>query len=193
MLIRNLRAARVWLAVVGCGLGGLPAASLAQRSLPPESSSRQAEAPAGCWTASGAVLPAAPGSLRIATFNVALFRATSGTLAADLVVADDQLGPGGSDGQDFDAEGEGLRLFQQRFLGQSQNGQPPLRYDHVYSAPSNTGVPTGLDLDGDGRSDGPADAMGYGQFPGQYGMAVLSRVPLGPVRTFRTLLWSDIP
>src|SRR3546814_15576309 len=46
---------------------------------------------------------------------------------------------------------------------------------HRFTAPPNTGVPSGHDLDGDGRTMGPRDALGYGRFPGQYGMAILSR------------------
>ena len=68
-------------------------------------------------------------------------------------------------------------------------------YPHVFSAPVNTGDPSGLDLDADGETTGPADAWGYGAYPGQYGMAVLSKFPLdlGRVRTFRTLKWRDRP
>ena len=35
-----------------------------------------------------------------------------------------------------------------------------------------------MDLDNDGRSDGPADGFGYGKYPGQYGMALYSRYPI---------------
>ena len=68
-------------------------------------------------------------------------------------------------------------------------------YPHVFTAPVNTGDPSGLDLDADGETTGPADAWGYGAYPGQYGMAVLSKFPLEPdrVRTFRTLKWRDRP
>ncbi len=74
-------------------------------------------------------------------------------------------------------------------------GAAGIDYPHVWSAPPNTGVPTGLDLDGDGRAAGPSDAQGWGRFPGQYGMAVLSRFPIDreEARTFRTLLWRDVP
>ena len=42
---------------------------------------------------------------------------------------------------------------------------------------------------------GPGDAYGYGRFPGQYGMAVLSRFPIDPdeSRAFAGLLWKDFP
>src|SRR5205085_3970085 len=62
-------------------------------------------------------------------------------------------------------------------------------------APVNTGVPSGFDLDHDGKVGGGNDAWGYGLHPGQYGMLVLSRYPinLARVRTFRKLRWSTLP
>lgn len=68
-----------------------------------------------------------------------------------------------------------------------------LELPYFFAAPVNTGTPSGHDLDGDGTVMGPADALGWGRFPGQYGMAILSRFPLGRARTFRKLLWSDMP
>ncbi|MCB1127313.1 MAG: endonuclease/exonuclease/phosphatase family protein, partial [Verrucomicrobiae bacterium] len=46
-----------------------------------------------------------------------------------------------------------------------------------------------------GRTDDANDAFGYGLFPGQYGMVLLSRFPVdrAHVRTFRKLLWKDLP
>ena len=70
---------------------------------------------------------------------------------------------------------------------------PGLDYPHRFAAEPNTGVPSGFDLDGDGRTMGRGDALGFGRFPGQYGMAILSRFPLGPARTFRTLPWAALP
>lgn len=66
-------------------------------------------------------------------------------------------------------------------------------YPHLFALPPNTGVPTGLDLDGNGRLGEPRDAQGYGQFRGQGGMAILSRHPLGEAREFSTFLWRDLP
>jgi hypothetical protein len=66
-------------------------------------------------------------------------------------------------------------------------------YPHRLALRPNTGVPTGLDLDGDGRSWRARDAQGYGRFTGQGGMALLSRHPLGPVRDFTGFLWADLP
>ncbi|SLN36372.1 hypothetical protein PSA7680_01747 [Pseudoruegeria aquimaris] len=48
---------------------------------------------------------------------------------------------------------------------------------HVHTGPSPRGRDSGLDLDGDGRLGEPEDAIGFGRFPGNGGMAVLSRYP----------------
>ena len=84
-----------------------------------------------------------------------------------------------------------LGELQSRLIG--VDGTPA--YAHVFVAPVNTGRPSGFDLDGDGNTRGPADAWGYGAYPGQYGMAVLSKFPIDTdaARTFRTLKWRDRP
>lgn len=81
------------------------------------------------------------------------------------------------------------------FLREGQHGQAGIDYRDWFSAPVNSGVPSGLDLTGDGRADGPGDAWGFGHYPGQYGMLVLSRFPIdaGAVRTFQKLRWADMP
>lgn len=68
-------------------------------------------------------------------------------------------------------------------------------YPHRFALRPNTGRQTGLDLDGDGRLGGPGDAQGWGQFSGQAGMAVLSRLPVdtAAVRDFSGFLWADLP
>jgi hypothetical protein len=70
-----------------------------------------------------------------------------------------------------------------------------LAYPHRFARRPNTGMPTGLDLDGDGRRGGPRDAQGFGYFSGQGGMAILSRWPLdaAAARDFSGLLWRDLP
>jgi endonuclease/exonuclease/phosphatase family metal-dependent hydrolase len=96
---------------------------------------------------------------------------------------------------DFDAEGRAADLFQQRYLAQPQSGNAPISYPHRYFAPVNTGVPSGLDLDNDGRSDTGNDAWGYGRHPGQYGMLVLSQFPIDAAhaRSFQHLRWAALP
>ena len=96
---------------------------------------------------------------------------------------------------DFDAEGRAADLFEQRYLAQPQSGNEAIVYPHRYFAPVNTGVPSGLDLDNDGRTDTGNDAWGYGRHPGQYGMLVLSRYPIDAAnaRTFQHLRWAAMP
>jgi Endonuclease/Exonuclease/phosphatase family len=68
-------------------------------------------------------------------------------------------------------------------------------YPHRFTAPSNTGLPSGFDLNNNGAIGGPDDALGFGFFPGQFGMAVYSRYPIlaGEIRTFQRFLWNDMP
>ena len=101
---------------------------------------------------------------------------------------------------DFDAEGRAADLFQQRFLEVPQFGEAAIVYPYRYFAPVNTGVASGFDLDRDGNigKSGRAygnDAWGYGLYPGQYGMLVLSRYPIASAhtRSFKNLKWASIP
>ena len=91
-----------------------------------------------------------------------------------------------------------VRAFADRYLAHPQDGGgEPLDYPYAYAAPVNTGILSGLDLNRDGRVATVADrgerahgddSLGWGTYPGQYGMAVLSRFPLDAAgaRTFRT-------
>lgn len=89
-------------------------------------------------------------------------------------------------GVDFDAGGLALTAL---------NALLPSPYPQLRPLRPNTGIPTGLDLDGNGRSDEARDAQGYGRFPGQGGMAILSRLPIreDAGRDFSALLWRDLP
>jgi hypothetical protein len=51
-------------------------------------------------------------------------------------------------------------------------------YPHRFALRPNTGMQAGIDLDGDGRLGEPEDAIGWGRFAGQEGMAILSRLPI---------------
>lgn len=96
---------------------------------------------------------------------------------------------------DYQPGAQLAKLFQQNYLSQPQFGQAAISYPYTYSAPVNTGIASGLDLSGDGKTDGPADAWGFGFFPGQYGMQVLSRYPINTetIRTFQKLPWKSMP
>lgn len=160
---------------------------------------------AGLAPAAAATRP--PGLVyRIATFNCSLNRPTPGGLRSSLVTPDDPQARAVAEiiqrvrpdvlllqEFDYDADGESMSLFVSNYLGVSQNGQKPIVYAHRLSAPSNTGVPSGFDFDHDGQVGGGGDALGFGEFPGQYGMALFSKFPLNPVRTFRKFLWRDMP
>lgn len=155
------------------------------------------------------------GVVRFAVFNASLNRSREGELVEHL--------RGGADEQirnvaevvqrvrpdvllvnefDYEPTGDAVRLFREKYLAVSQRGQKPIEYPYAYVAPVNTGVPSGHDLDRNGRVvSAPGeraygnDCFGFGEFPGQYGMLVLSRYPIEAerVRTFQTLRWDEMP
>src|SRR5215218_3843803 len=147
-------------------------------------------------------------TVRFATYNASLNRGTAGRLVADLSTPDNaQAGAVAEIVQrtrpdvllinefDFDAGHVALGLFQRNYLEVSRNGSTPIHYPYAYTAPVNTGVPSGLDLNNDGTVGGPDDAYGFGFFPGQFGMAVYSRFPIDvdAIRTFQFFRWADMP
>lgn len=159
--------------------------------------------------------PAQPDTVRFATFNVSMFREREGGLRADLAdptmtqarlaaTVLQQIRPDVVllNEFDWDPQGESADLFRKQFLAVGQDGRQPLDYPYVYVPETNTGVHSGHDLDHDGtvtstpgsRAYG-GDAFGFGQFPGQYGFAILSRYPIDyeRIRTFRLLRWKDVP
>lgn len=140
--------------------------------------------------------------LRIATWNVGLERRGPGLLLRDITRdADPQvqavlqiIARLDADillltGVDFDAGGAALTALQDRLAARDA------AYPYHLALRPNTGVQTGLDLDGDGRIGGARDAQGYGRFAGAGGMALLSRLPIDPagVQDFSTFLWRDLP
>jgi hypothetical protein len=93
------------------------------------------------------------------------------------------------------------RRFNDTYLNQ---GEAPLDYQYTYAAPCNTGFLAGKDFDNNGKvatdedrgsRDHGGDCYGYGAYPGQYSMAILSRFPLETenARTFQKFLWKDLP
>ena len=148
------------------------------------------------------------GGFRIATFNASLNRTAEGELVANLSTPDDPQAAAVAEIiqrtrpdivllNEFDYV-EGLAavdLFRDNYLAVSQNGADPIEYEYAFTAPSNTGIESGFDLNNDGTVGGPDDAFGFGEFPGQYGMVVLSRFPIvtDEVRTFQNLTWASMP
>lgn len=158
---------------------------------------------------------AEPATIRIATYNVSLFRESEGQLRADL--ADPTMRQARLAAAvlqqvrpdivllnefDWDAGGEAVQLFRQNFLSVGQDGRQALDFPYVYVPETNTGVASGFDLDRDGtvttvpgsRAYG-GDAFGFGEFPGQYGFVILSRFPIDVegTRSFRLMRWKDVP
>ncbi|KKD05435.1 endonuclease/exonuclease/phosphatase family protein [Streptomyces sp. WM6386] len=154
-------------------------------------------------------------TVRFATFNASLNRGTQGALVTDLSTPDNVQARNAAETIqrvdpdvllinefDYDDAGTAARLFLRNYLAVGQNGAAPIRFPYRCTGPVNTGVASGVDLDGRGGavttpgSDAYGqDAFGYGWFPGQYGMLVLSKYPIDAraVRTFRHFLWKDMP
>ncbi|MGY5318881.1 endonuclease/exonuclease/phosphatase family protein [Neomicrococcus lactis] len=147
-------------------------------------------------------------SLKIATYNSSLNRNAEGDLVRDLSTPDNVQAKAVAEviqmnqpdvllinEFDYDAEHRAADLFRTHYLEDSQNGQPTADYPYVYTAPVNTGVPSGFDLNNKGAVAGGDDAWGFGLFPGQYGMVVYSKYPIleDQVRTFQNFLWKDMP
>jgi hypothetical protein len=150
----------------------------------------------------------APTSVRFATFNASLNRNNAGDLVTELSA------PGSPQPDtiaeiiqrvrpevllinefDYDADGLAAQYFQQNYLGVAHGDAQPIEYPYRFVAPSNTGIPSGFDLNNNGSVGGPDDAFGFGFFPGQFGMAVFSMFPIDydNLRTFQLFLWEDMP
>ena len=147
-------------------------------------------------------------AIRIATFNASLYGKQAGQVLARL--------RGGKNRQaielasivqtvrpdillvneiDYDDESMAVDAFADEYLEIGQNGLTALEYPYRYAIASNTGQPSMLDLDGNGKSAEANDAWGYGVYPGQYAMAVYSRFPMieSEIRTFQNYRWSQLP
>lgn len=144
--------------------------------------------------------------VRFATFNASLNRAEEGQLEQDLATRDNTQARNAAETiqradpdvvlvNEFDYSRKAARLFRDNYLEVGQRGADPVRYPYHYVAPSNTGIPSGHDLDNDGTVGGPDDAYGFGEFPGQYGMVVYSKYPIDTkrARTFQDFRWADMP
>ena len=66
---------------------------------------------------------------------------------------------------------------------------------HLLAPRPNTGVATGIDIDGDGQIGGPGDAQSYGAFAGQRGLLLLSRLPFSPKNSkdHSQIRWANVP
>lgn len=146
--------------------------------------------------------------VRFATYNASLNRAHEGELLADLSEPGDEQASKVAEviqrnrpdvllinEFDYVPGYKAVDAFRENYLEVSQHGARPIEYPYAFTAPVNTGVPTGYDLNNDGQVGGPGDAQGFGFFEGQYGMLVLSKYPIdrANVRTFQYFRWKDMP
>jgi len=147
------------------------------------------------WTGSVA-------GVRIASFNVSLGRKGPGLLLRDIARGKDRqiqavsgiIGLVAPDillltGFDQDYGNKALTAFRKTLATSG------VTYRYQFAPPSNAGLQSGIDLDGDGRTGGAGDAQGYGRFPGAKGMAILSKfaIETDHAQDFSTLLWRDFP
>jgi len=141
-------------------------------------------------------------TIRIATYNTDLARKGPGILLRDILTGEDPqilavqqvikaVAPDilVVQGVDYDLGLEALRALRDAV---SSDGP---KFPYIFALRPNSGMATGLDMDGDRRKGGARDAQGYGQFAGEGGMAILSRyaIDAGGVRDFSPMLWKDIP
>lgn len=90
---------------------------------------------------------------------------------------------------DYDYDGAALAALEKRLADVG------VTYTDALALQPNTGIPTWLDMNHDGRLSGPRDAQAYGRFAGQDGMAILSRLPIDRdhIVNLTTILWKDLP
>lgn len=96
----------------------------------------------------------------------------------------------------LDDNNHALKSFIDNYLNKSQHSQKAINFPYFYQGPVNTGVNSGLDIDGNGEKGKlPGDGYGYGHFPGHFGMALLSKYPIDidNIRSFQHFKWHDMP
>jgi endonuclease/exonuclease/phosphatase family metal-dependent hydrolase len=151
---------------------------------------------------------ASDATIRVATYNGSLFRDKDGQLIKDLESGDNEQARKIAEviqrvrpdillvnEFDYDTGHRAAELFRTKYVGVGQNGCEPIKFDHFFTGPVNTGRPSGRDLSHNGKPNGPDDAIGFGKHEGEYGMLVLSKFPIDSnhVRSFQKFLWRDMP
>lgn len=153
-------------------------------------------------------------TLRIATFNVSLYGKRQGEIRERLSARDDRQAKRIAsivqtirpdvlliNELDHEPDAAPARLLAENYFAVAQNYADgdgklsPVIFPYIYSAPSNTGIDSTLDLNNDGQLGSGNDAWGYGIYPGQYSMTVYSRFPIdtASIRSFQKLRWKDLP
>ena len=140
--------------------------------------------------------------LRVATWNVELSRKGPGLLLRDILRNDDPAISQAADtivqidpdillltGFDWDHGLAAAGAFAEMLRHKGS------LYPHLFAPKPNSGVTTGLDMDGDGRTGDARDAQGYGRFLGDGGLLLLSKWPLmrDEVTDFTSMKWVDLP
>lgn len=90
-------------------------------------------------------------------------------------------------GIDYDLRGETLGGLNQLLAKAGAN------YPYTIGLRPNSGLPTGFDIDQNGRKGEARDSMAYGRYLGAEGMAVLSKLPLGEITDYSGFIWTDLP
>ena len=139
-------------------------------------------------------------AVRFATFNASLNRGTAGQLRADLSTPDNaqarviaeivqRARPGRAADQRVRLRPAGRGAVPRQLSGRGPERRAPVRYPYHFIAPCNTGIASGFDLNNNGTvvttPGAPGygdDALGFGAFPGQFGMVVYSQLPDRPAR-----------
>lgn len=141
-------------------------------------------------------MPGLADTLRLATFHSGLGRDGPGLMIRDLMKGEDQaeaalaviahlqadillLGD-----VDWDASGAGAATLIDRLAALG------LTYPHHVALRPNSGLPSGADLDGNGRLGEARDALGYGRFRGDSGLLLLSRHPIRWVQDHSVQVWN---
>mgnify|MGYP000388363985 FL=1 len=146
--------------------------------------------------------PAVSETLRLASYTAALERNAPGLLYRDILYGKSSqiraalrliatIKPDVLALQrfDWDAELRAARAFQSAL--KAQGWEMP----HVLAPRPNTGVASGVDIDGNGQIGGPGDAQSYGTFAGQRALLLLSRLPFDAQysQDHSQILWADVP
>ncbi|UPH71959.1 endonuclease/exonuclease/phosphatase family protein [Abyssibius alkaniclasticus] len=138
-------------------------------------------------------------TLRVVNWNVALDRDGPGLLLAEIRKDGPEIAAILQDlvqrnadilllvGFDNDYAGQSLAAFQARLAAAGLN------YSSALALVGNAGMPSGLDLDGDGQLNGWGDNWGFGRYPGHDSTVLLSRYPLAVSRRWTKLRWADLP
>jgi len=96
---------------------------------------------------------------------------------------------------DYNSNGEVLSQFNDKLLKVDLDNFEGIDYPYLYQIETNTGTISEIDIDGNGNVSLPNDAYGFGNYPGQYASAILSKFPInvGAARSFQKYLWKDMP